>query len=206
MLIPNDHPGGLGDSTLCIDLPEIPPLKSLYAVWPGEQDLDCICPLCDGADCVWNNCQYSNFSSTPKLQFINTTIVNGTKKSIYNLCWPKLQVELNNTTIHFFYEEISCTSGLKKALPSFLSRKFIKSDNIIVYGQSLLLLLCADHRYVLFIVITGPPLAPSINVNSSKICFNSYSFYPIDYYIVNITDVINGLLIRGDHPSVWNIH
>lgn len=42
---------------------------------------------------------------------------------------------------------------------------------------------------------TGPPLAPGVPVPTDKICFNSYSFYPIEYYAVNITDVINSSLV-----------
>ena len=133
MLIPNVHSGGLGDPKICIDVPTILPLKSLYVTWPGDWNTDCICPLCDSADCVWNNCQYSNssFTMSPELR-VNT---NGNKNSVYSLCWSNLQIEVNNTAIHFFYEERSCISSINQRLPSFLSRKYIRSDKIILYGE-----------------------------------------------------------------------
>ena len=135
MLIPNIHSGGLGDPKICIDVPPTPPLKSLYVVWPGDEDTNCICPLCDSADCVWNNCQYSNYSFiiTPELH-VNTTILNGIKNSVYSLCWSNLQIAMNNTAIYFFYEERSCT-GFNQMLPSFLSRNYIRNDKIILYGE-----------------------------------------------------------------------
>lgn len=139
VLIPNIHLGGLGDPKMCIDIPTTPPLKSLYVVWPGDAaDTDCICPLCDSANCVWNNCQcsnnYSSFITIPELH-VNATILNGIKNSIYSLCWPNLQIELNNTAIHFFYEERSCIGSINQTLPSFLSRKYVRNDKIILYGK-----------------------------------------------------------------------
>ena len=133
--MPNDHSGGLGDPNICIDIPTITPLKSVYVIWPGDVDTDFICPLCDSADCVWNNCQYFNYSFTPELH-VNATILNGVKKSAYSLCWSNLHIAMNNTAIYFFYEERSCTSfNQLQALPSFLSRKYMRNDKIILYGE-----------------------------------------------------------------------
>ena len=211
VLVPNIHSGGLGDPKICIDVPTTPPLKSLYVVWPGDADTDCICPLCDSADCVWNNCQYSkpSFIVSPELH-VDTTTLNGIKNSVYSLCWPHLQIEMNNTAIHFFYEERSCIGSINQVLPSFLSRTFIRVDKIILYGKWFL----SDKNYVKCIQVyihshpcvqslitnTGLPLAPTVKFTPYNICFNSLSFYPIEYYIVTITDILNSSLTI-DHRS-----
>ena len=44
---------------------------------------------------------------------------------------------------------------------------------------------------ILTFLYTGPPLAPSAIITTDQICFSSYSFYPIKYYAVTITDIIN---------------
>ena len=112
MLIPNVHSGGFGDPKMCIDVPTTPPLKSLYVVWTGEEDTNCICPLCDSADCVWNNCQYFNFTFTPELH-VNATILNGIKNNIYNLCWSNLQRIIQLFT-SFMKKEVVLAASTKR--------------------------------------------------------------------------------------------
>lgn len=35
----------------------------------------------------------------------------------------------------------------------------------------------------------GPPLPPALEVTHNDICFNSYSYYPIDSFIIRISDL-----------------
>ena len=35
----------------------------------------------------------------------------------------------------------------------------------------------------------GPPLPPALEVTHNDICFNSYSYYPIDNFIIRISDL-----------------
>ena len=51
----------------CLKIPVILKEQSLYAVWPSDENIDCICPLCDDRNCVLSNCECYNATFGPEI-------------------------------------------------------------------------------------------------------------------------------------------
>ena len=58
-----------------------------------------------------------------------------------------------------------------------------------------------DPLIIITCLYAGPPLAPSLNDTGSDLCFESYSYYAIDYFLVEIMDISGDKWFQTE-PSV----
>ena len=107
----------------CLDVPELLPMKPLYAVWPSG-DNDCVCPVCNDGNCTLNDCQcYSSSNLKPAVTTSNSQI-----------CWPNLSADSNNSHIIFFSEARVCDSFNFTTTP-FITKTFVSAARFLVRGK-----------------------------------------------------------------------
>ena len=106
----------------CLKIPVILKEQSLYAVWPNDENTDCICPLCDDGNCILNNCECYNATFGPEI--IHESTDN------FSLCWSDLQTVKNNSHVYFFYEVLADPSQHMT-----VTRKYEIAYNIIIRGE-----------------------------------------------------------------------
>ena len=118
---------------MCVEIPKIPKMLSLYAVWPTYGEDDCICPLCNDGNCMLHDCGCYNTSFAPELR-LSSTSSKRDEGSKYNLCWPNLMSANNETNVYFFFDALNCTDPGPEC-ESSISRIYQGSYKFIVRGK-----------------------------------------------------------------------
>lgn len=136
-----EYHNNISENESCVEIPNVPPMQSLYIVWPSGGQQDCICPLCDDGNCVLTNCEcYSTLA--PKLRPTNTSLS-------YNFCWPVSRL-FNNSNVsdiqfYFFYETKNCENNITEV--PFLGRKYISYVSIVNEGNFIIAAIHIEDDY-----------------------------------------------------------
>ena len=105
----------------------------------------------------------------------------------FSLCWPDLQTDKNNSHI-YFYEILADPSQ-----HTTVTKKYEIAYNIIIRGELNRRVKCHVTINQFMTTLTGPPVAPNLSTVWSEICFSSYFYFLIDYYIVKIINLIGDI-------------
>ena len=109
----------------CLKVPTISPTESLYVVWPGDNEDDCICPLSNDGHCIiLTNCECYSSSFAPGLRLTGASTSD--KGSVYNLCWSNFLAKHNNSNVYFFYESTECIDANDPEI--LMSKTFVNTS------------------------------------------------------------------------------
>lgn len=117
----------------CINVAEVKsalpsPTSTLYIVWPGNDGVDCICPLCNDVitQCFLSSCHCYNSSFAPQLISIES--------DSSRLCWPSSFSNHNGTDIYFYTEDRGC-SNVPNVRGPLLTQTYIYTARFLQRGS-----------------------------------------------------------------------